>query len=299
MSTSPTELAITDGALPPLGPAPDPASAPATDQDVPAQRRIERSERADLSADLLERAARAVLEGDTTEHSRLLDEVVILNMPVAKAMVSRYRNRGIAEEDLLQVAYLALVKAARGYDTSTGNPFLSYAVPTIRGEVKRYFRDHGWAVRPPRRIQELQAQISGALSELTFRLGRSPRPSEVAAHLGEDLESVTEALAADGCFTPTSLDRPATGDEGSSLGDLLGCDDEGQASAEARTVLGPLVRRLDERDRRILMLRFFEGWTQQEIADDIGVTQMQVSRLLSRILTRLREELADEPDGAV
>ena len=121
----------------------------------------------------------------------------------------------------------------------------------------------------------------------------------MAQRLGEDVESVTEALAADGCFTPTSLDRPVGDGESASVGDLLGGDDGGQASAEARVVLGPVVRRLGERDRRILMLRFFHGWTQQEIADDIGVTQMQVSRLLSRILGQLRDELGEATGQAV
>jgi RNA polymerase sigma-B factor len=250
-------------------------------------------DRDELVADLFRRAADARTAGDETEHRRLLEEVVILTMPVARAVVSRYRHRGVSEDDLHQVAYLALVKAARGFDPTAGPSFFAYALPTIRGEVKRHFRDHGWTVRPPRRIQELQGRIATAHNELSLRLGRSPRPSEVARHLDEDLEAVTEALASDGCFTPTSLDRPVGEDGGGCLGDLLGDEDHAQDAAEARVALGPLVRKLGERDRHILMLRFFRGWTQQEIADDIGVTQMQVSRLLSRILTELRGQLDD------
>ena len=144
-------------------------------------------------------------------------------------------------------------------------------------------------------IQELQARIASAESELSFALGRSPRPSEIASHLNEDIEEVTEALATDGCFTPASLDKPVGTEGETALGELIGSEDEAQSAAEARIVLAPVVRRLSERDRRILMLRFFRGWTQQEIADDIGVTQMQVSRLLSRILTELREQIDDPP----
>jgi RNA polymerase sigma-B factor len=255
-----------------------------------AARTGSRAERADRTEDLLRRAAET---SDELERRRLLDAVVVLNMGVANALAARYRSRGIAEEDLKQVAYLALVKAAQGFDYSSGNDFLSYSVPTIRGEIKRHFRDHGWAVRPPRRIQELQSRIAAADPDLSYSLGRSPRPSEIAAYLDENLEEVTEALASDGCFSPTSLDRPVNEEAGTSIADLIGCDDTGQAAAEARVVLGPVVRRLKERDRRILQLRFFHGWTQAEIAADIGVTQMQVSRLLSRILADLRQDIGD------
>lgn len=249
-------------------------------------------ERSDRTERLLHRAAVAP---DELERQRLLDDVVVLNLGVASAVAARYRSRGIPLEDLRQVACLALVKAARGYDATLGHDFLSYAVPTIRGEIKRHFRDHGWAVRPPRRIQELQGRISTADSELSFSLGRSPRPSEIAAFLDEPVEAVTEALASDGCFRPASLDRPVGVDGDLVLGDLIGADDPDQDAAESRVVLGPAVRHLAERDRRILMLRFFRGWTQQEIAEDIGVTQMQVSRLLSRILKDLRRELDKAP----
>jgi RNA polymerase sigma-B factor len=260
-----------------------------------AARSVGRSERMALTQELLDRAASI---RDQRERRRLLDEVVVLNMCVATSIAARYRSRGIAGEDLEQVAHLALVRASRGYDSSAGHDFLSYAVPTIRGEVKRHFRDHGWAVRPPRRIQELQARISTAESELSFQLGRSPRPSEIADHLEEPVEAVTEALATDGCFTPASLDRPVGPEGDTTLGELIGGADDGQRAAEARVVLAPVVRQLSTRDRRIIELRFFHGWTQQEIAQDIGVTQMQVSRLLSRILTELRSVLTEMQDEA-
>jgi RNA polymerase sigma-B factor len=228
---------------------------------------------------------------DEREKAALRAEVVVLNMGVARAIAHRYRQRGLAEDDLVQAAYVGLVKAANGFDPSHERDFLSYAVPTVTGEVKRYFRDFGWAVRPPRRVQELQGQIAKVSSELTQKLGRSPRPSEVATHVGLDVESVIEALAADGAFTPASLDVPVGEDGAATLGDLMPDDEVDFASAEARVVLGPAVRALAPRDRRILELRFFEGWTQEQIAQDIGVTQMQVSRLLSRILKDLRAEL--------
>ena len=215
-------------------------------------------------------------------------------MEVARSIASRYFERGIEEDDLVQVAYAALTRAARDFDPGLHKDFLSYAVPTIRGEVKKHFRDLGWAVRPPRRIQETQARITRGEGALAQELGRSPRPSEIAEHLGIDLEDVVEAMSADGCFAPSSLDRPLTGTDGNesaTVGDLLGDDDHSQSAAEARVALAPAVQRLKERDRRILYMRFFEGLTQQEIADDIGVTQMQVSRLLSRIMRDLRADL--------
>jgi RNA polymerase sigma-B factor len=228
---------------------------------------------------------------DEEEKKALRAEVVVLNMGVARAIAHRYRQRGLAEDDLVQAAYVGLVKAVNGFDPSHERDFLSYAVPTVTGEVKRYFRDFGWAVRPPRRVQELQGQIAKVSAELTQKLGRSPRPSEVAEHVGLDVESVIEALAADGAFTPASLDVPVGEDGAATLGDLMPDEDVDFASAEARVVLGPAVRKLAPRDRRILELRFFQGWTQEQIAQDIGVTQMQVSRLLSRILKDLRAEL--------
>ena len=229
---------------------------------------------------------------DEDEKKALRAEVVVLNMGVARAIAHRYRQRGLAEEDLVQVAYVGLVKAVNGFDPSHERDFLSYAVPTVTGEVKRHFRDFGWTVRPPRRVQELQGQIARVSSELTNRLGRSPKPSEVAAEIGLDVETVIEALAADGAFTPASLDVPVGEDGAATLGDLMPDQDTDLECAEARIMLGPAVRSLSPRDRRILELRFFEGWTQEQIAQDIGVTQMQVSRLLSRILKDLRNHLS-------
>jgi RNA polymerase sigma-B factor len=256
---------------------------------VSGTREVSDADRSAITARLLEEISQAE---DEVERERLRDEVVILNMGVARAIAHRYRQRGLGTDDLVQAAYVGLVKAVHGFDPAHGRDFLSYAVPTVTGEVKRYFRDFGWTVRPPRRVQELQGQISRMSSELCQQLGRSPRPSEVAEALGIDLEAVIEALAADGCFTPASLDLPVGEDGSASLGEMLGEENQDLDRAEARVMLAPAVRHLGKRDRRILELRFFQGWTQEQIARDIGVTQMQVSRLLSRILTDLREELA-------
>ena len=233
-------------------------------------------------------------EAETHELTRQLIET---NAAVARSMASRYRNRGIDLDDLEQVALLGLTKAAQRFDPAAGHDFLSFAVPTIRGELRRHFRDSGWMVRPPRRVQDLQTRIAGAQEELESQLGRSPRPSEVAAHLGEDTSDVVEALAADGCFTPTSLDARVA-DGSSSLGDLLGEDDRALAQAEAKVMLDPLMRALSARDRRIVRLRYFQERTQQEIADTVGLTQAQVSRVLTRILADLRSGLVERPPAA-
>src|SRR4051794_2334068 len=221
---------------------------------------------------------RAAETASADERQQLLEMVIVRHIDLAHAEASRYRSRGIPLDDLRQVAALALTKAARGYDVSSGHDFLSSAVPTIRGELRKHFRDHGWMIRPPRRIQELQARINSAEAELSSRLGRSPQPSEIAEHIDEGTEAVIEALASDGCFVPASLDHPAGEDGSTTLGDLLPLDDDPHRAAEARLMLSPALRQLAERDRRILSMRFYEGLTQREIAARIGVTQMQVSR---------------------
>jgi RNA polymerase sigma-B factor len=225
------------------------------------------------------------------------DELVAEFLPVARSMASRYRNRGIDLADLEQVALLGLVKAAQRFDPEAGHDFMSYAVPTVRGEIRRHFRDHGWTVRPPRRIQELRARIAIAEEELAAAHGRWARPSEVAAVLGVDLADVVEALAADGCFRPTSLDAPVS-DGSVGLAALLGHDDREVERVEARMVVAPLVAMLAERDQLIIGLRYREELTQQEIADVVNLTQAQVSRILGRALTEMREGLAAPPPAA-
>jgi RNA polymerase sigma-B factor len=253
---------------------------------------VSADERAERTHELLLQC----IDADAVERERLHEEIVLLNVEVAESIVMRYRHRGVPVDDLVQVACLGLVKAARGFDPVKSDNFLGYAVPTILGEVKRFFRDNAWAVRPPRRIQELQAEIATASSKLMHETGRVPTPSDVAEQLELDTKEVVEALSADGCFAPTSLDRPPREGESASLADVLGGDDPGFAHAEAVVVLRPLCRNLSERERRIVYLRFFHEWTQARIAEEFGVTQMQVSRLLTRIFAKLREQLGELED---
>lgn len=247
--------------------------------------RLERRQRTRV---LLAQAHEATSESERME---ALDEVVRINMPVARTLAAPYAGRGIPLEDLEQVAFMALVRAARGYQPDRSGDFLAYAVPTIRGEVKKHFRDHGWTVRPPRRIQELQAEVIRTRSELEQSTGHEPDMAEIAASIGEPVEEVAEAMAADGCFSPSSLDQPVRSESGTSLGDLVVSEDPGFEAAEARAMLASAISTLGERDRKILRMRFFDGLTQKEIGREIGVTQMQVSRLLTRILADLRREL--------
>lgn len=219
-----------------------------------------------------------------------VNQLIENHVEVARSIASRYRNRGIDTDDLQQVALLGLTKAAQRFDPDSGHSFMAFAVPTIRGEVRRYFRDTGWVVRPPRRVQELQARITRAQNDLEQELGRSPRPSEIALHLHVDLDDVVEALSVDGCFTPTSLDTPLE-DATSTIGDLLGDTDTATDELEAKMVLEPLIAKLAPRERRIVFMRFYEERSQQAIADAVGLTQAQVSRVLQRILNTFRDEL--------
>ena len=257
-------------------------------------RPLEGKERARRTDDIVSDLRDARRERESQE---LVRQLIETNAAVARTMASRYRNRGIDLDDLEQVALLGLTKAAQRFDPRAGHDFLSFAVPTIRGELRRHFRDSGWMIRPPRRVQDLQARIAGVQDELAAELGRSPRPTEIADRLGDDVGDVVEALAVDGCFTPTSLDA-IVGDGSSRLGDLLGQDERALAWVEAKVMLDPVVRRLSPRDRRIVRLRFYEERTQQEIAVAVGLTQAQVSRVLARILEDLRADLSGRSPAA-
>src|SRR3954454_20060941 len=228
---------------------------------------------------------------DPAQERTLRHELVVLNVPVATSIALRYRARGEAMEDLVQAAHLGLVKAVNGFDPERGRDFLAYAVPTISGEVKRHFRDQGWDIRPPRRIQELRSEVERASADLTQSLGRAPRLSEIAGHLGASEDDVVECVASADLYHVHSLDAPVGGAEDLAVGDTLGDLDPMLGQIEDVLSVRPLLERLSPRDRRILALRFFQGWTQQQIADDVGVTQMQVSRLISKALRRLREGL--------
>ncbi|HEY0903081.1 MAG TPA: sigma-70 family RNA polymerase sigma factor [Marmoricola sp.] len=240
---------------------------------------------------------------DPERRRLLLDEIVTLNLQVADSLAQRYSARGLPLEDLVQEARLALVRVVESFRPEYGHDFLSYAVPSILGALRKQFRDSGWTVRPPRRIQEAQQAINQGRSDLVQQLGREPKVSEIAEALDLDEDTVIEALSADGCYTPASLDRPVGGegdsDAGSrTLGSVLGGEDPDFASCEARVLLRPLLARLEPRDRKVLQLRFVEGLTQREVGEQIGVTQMQVSRILSRIFATLRDEVGEVPEIA-
>ncbi len=239
------------------------------------------------------RLLREAQAADGPQRDALREQAIRLNMTVAREIARRYRGRGIADDDLEQVAYLGLVKAVQRFDAEMGHDFLSFAVPTVRGELRKHFRDSGWTIRPPRSVQELQTRITAAEAELYQQLGRSPRPTEIAAFLDVELDLVLDSLAANSCFAPVSLDAPVVGDD-VAIADRLGGPDPAFASAEARVALRSLIQGLDARERRILELRFFEGCTQAEIGEKVGVTQMQVSRLLSGILAKMRKRMTSE-----
>ena len=256
--------------------------------------------RSSRTRDLFEQRAAC---DDAEERHRLLEEIVTLNIPIADSLAQRYSARGLPIDDLVQEARLALVRVVESFRPEYGHDFLSYAVPSILGALRKQFRDSGWTVRPPRRIQEAQQAINQSRSDLLQRLGREPRVRELAAELDLDEETVIEALSADGCYSPASLDRRIGGESegegtGRTLGSVLGEDDASFASAEARVVLRPLLSRLGDRDQKVLRLRFVDGLTQREVGEEIGVTQMQVSRILSRIFDTLRDEVGEVPEIA-
>jgi RNA polymerase sigma-B factor len=223
---------------------------------------------------------------------RILNDAVVRFMPVAESLAARYVGRGIPQEDLAQVAALALVKASRGYRPEKGTRFAAYAIPTINGELRRHFRDHGWDIRPTRRLQELRIRFRTATIELTNQGGATPSVDAVAAHLGADGGEVREMLIAGEGYSTVSLDAPLeTGDNDAVLGDTLGIEDADLQEIVDRLAVDPLLAALPERERHVLTLRFYAGWTQQQIATELGITQMQVSRTLSRTLRRLHDEV--------
>jgi RNA polymerase sigma-B factor len=248
-----------------------------------------RHERSRRTAELLAAASRP--ESEQRSHD-LHDEVLMMNIGVAYALARRFARRGVDLQDLEQVACEALVKAVKRFDPSQDHDFLSFAVPTIRGELQRHFRDLGWMVRPTRKVQETQWRAARAEDDLTTRLGRRPDREELVAELGITREEYVEAQSAHGCFRPTSLDKPLTTEgDGDGFGASLPSDDRGPAECEARLMVMPAVRRLSERERRVLYLRFFLDYTQAEIGAEIGVGQAQVSRIINQALAELQQML--------
>jgi RNA polymerase sigma-B factor len=224
------------------------------------------------------------------------EELMRRMTPLVRRVATAYNARG-HEDDLVQVAWMGLVKAIDRYDPSFGSPLRTYAIPTMYGEVRRYLRDHSWAMRVPRPLQERVLAVTKAVDRLTRRDGRAPNPQMVADELDLELEEVLEALQAGSAYTATSLEAPAGGsDDGGTrqVQDVIGYDDERLDLAEDAAALRDLRDVLDERDRTVIYLRFYEDLTQTEIAARVGCSQMQVSRILRRALGRLKERAAEQ-----
>lgn len=238
----------------------------------------------------------ALASEDEHRAARLRKEAVILCLDLADGLAHRYRGRGIESNDLRQVARMALVKAALGYRPGLGQGFTPYASITITGELKRHFRDHGWSIRPPRRIQQLHADVAVHEEALCQELRRAPTVAELADAMEVECADVREAVACSAAYRAESLSAPTS--VGSVLGDHLPCPGDEFASLATSAALGSLIAALDEREQRLLSMRFVEELTQSDIGRRIGVSQMQVSRMLSAILERLRCGLVDDRESA-
>jgi RNA polymerase sigma-B factor len=223
------------------------------------------------------------------------DELVRMHLPLVEYLARRFRNRGEPLEDLVQVATIGLIKSVDRFDLERGVEFSTYATPTIVGEIKRHFRDKGWAIRVPRRLQELKLTLTKATGELSQTLGRSPTVAELAKHLSLSEEEILEGLESANAYSAISLDATDSGDDDSpAVSDSLGMVDEALEGVEYRESLKPLLDKLPPREKKILVLRFFGNMTQSQIAAELGISQMHVSRLLARTLAQLREGLLSE-----
>jgi RNA polymerase sigma-B factor len=230
-------------------------------------------------------------KGDTAARDRLIESFI----PVVRSIAYRYAGRGEQIDDLEQVASVGLIKAIERFDLDRDVELMTYVFPTVVGELKRHFRDRGWSVTVPRRLKELHYRLSRLIEELTATLGRSPTIAELAEETGVDEEEVVEALEVGRAYASRSLTRALEGDEGggAELIDLIDDEERGYEAAENRELLASGLRTLDERERRIIHLRFVEGLTQSQIAVEIGISQMHVSRLIRRALEKLSAEIAE------
>ncbi|HEX8627046.1 MAG TPA: RNA polymerase sigma factor SigF [Catenuloplanes sp.] len=240
-------------------------------------------------------AAMTALPRHHPARHRLRDQAIEAWLPLAHHLANRFAGRGEPLEDLAQTATVGLIKAVDRFDPARGVDFAGYAIPTIIGEIKRHFRDRTWDVRVPRRLQELRLRISEATSVLLQTLGRSPTVADIAGHLRLTEEVVLEGLEGARAYNTISLSTPVSDDDrAGELGDLLGAEDPRFELAELRVALGPAMATLDQREQRVLTLRFYGNLTQSQIAEQVGVSQMHVSRLLTRALTKLRGRLTDD-----
>ena len=228
-----------------------------------------------------------------TKDRRLRDALISDHLGLAIALARRFAGRGEAVDDLEQIATLGLLKAVERFEPERGLAFSTFATPTISGEIKRHFRDRSWSVRVPRALQELGLRLTATVADLTNDLGRSPTLDEIAQELEVDPEAVLEAMEANRAYATQSLDAQLPGDD-RTLGDTIGGDEPGMDDVEVRMVVGDLLATLPEREQAILRLRFFEGLTQTEIASQVGISQMHVSRLLSRSLETLRRDVTKQ-----
>ena len=233
-------------------------------------------------------------QGDRAAREQLIERY----MSLVRSLARRYASRGEQLDDLVQIGAIGLIKAIDRFDLDRGVELTTYATPNIIGEIKRHFRDHGWAVRVPRGLQELSIQLMRVVEQLTGELSRSPTIAELAEATGASEEEVLEALETGRAYSPLSLSVGSSGDGDEELDPLesLGGDDHEYEVSEDRAVLEPGLRVLDERERMILQLRFYEGLTQSQIAQRIGISQMHVSRLIRRALEKARAEIAPELD---
>lgn len=232
------------------------------------------------------------LSEDSSAYERQRERIVERCLPLADHIARRFDGRGEPREDLIQVARVGLVNAVNRFDVDAGSDFVSFAVPTIMGEVRRHFRDNSWSVKVPRRLKELHLRLGAATAELSQRLGRAPTASELAVELEMDREEVIEGLVAGSSYNTLSIDSGGGGDEEApAIVDTLGDMDDGLDQIDNRETLRPLLAQLPERERTVLVLRFFESMTQTQIAERVGVSQMHVSRLLAKSLARLRDQL--------
>jgi RNA polymerase sigma-B factor len=233
---------------------------------------------------------------DPEERDRLRERLVAGYEGLVHFLARRFQNRGEPLEDIVQVGFLGLIKAIDRFDPSLGNEFTTFATPTILGEIKRYFRDKGWAIRFPRRLQELYQQVVRVNEEMKNQLGRQPSMAEVAERLGVEQDDVLEAMEMSSAFTPVSIDSTTGGDDddGRQLSEAVGGEDPNLDRVEMRQVLDRAMQHLNERERRIMIMRFFDEMSQSEVAKRLGISQMHVSRLQRAALEHLREILPSE-----
>ena len=232
----------------------------------------------------------AALDANSPEREPLRAALIERHLPLVHFMARKFADRGEPLDDIVQVGTIGLIKAIDRFDPSMGFEFSTFATPTIVGEIKRHFRDKTWAIRIPRRLQELGSQVSKAREELTHSLDRSPTPAEIAKKLDIDVSDVMEAIEANSAYNTVSIDI-GSDDETPSLGNTLGAWDDALDNVEYRESLKPLIAAMDEREQTILLRRFFDNKSQSEIAAELGISQMHVSRILNKTLTQLREAL--------